>query len=46
MSFPEQLMVAALANALRAGQRGNLAGRAKIAKEFESMLEAGNYEGL
>ena len=44
--FPKQLMVAALANALRAGQHGNLAGSAKIKKEFQSMLEAGNNEGL
>lgn len=44
--FPKQLMVAAVANALRAGRHGNLADRAKIEAEFESMLEAGNYEGL
>jgi hypothetical protein len=44
--LPKQRMVAALANALRAGRHGNLAGRAKIETEFESMLEAGNYEGL
>jgi len=44
--FPKQLMVAAVANALRAGRHGNLADRAKIQTEFESMLEAGNYEGL
>jgi len=44
--FPKQLMVAAVANALRAGRHGNLADRAKIETEFESMLEAGNYEGL
>jgi hypothetical protein len=44
--FPKQLMVAALANALRAGRHGNLAGCAKIETEFESILEARNYEGL
>jgi hypothetical protein len=44
--FPKQLMVAAVANALRAGRHGNLADRAKIETEFESMLEAGSYEGL
>ena len=44
--FPKQLMVAAVANALRAGRHNNLADRAKIEAEFESMLEAGNYEGL
>jgi hypothetical protein len=44
--FPKQLMAAELANALRAGRHGSLPGRAKIETEFESMLEAGNYEGL
>jgi hypothetical protein len=44
--FPKQLMVAAVANALRAGRSRNLADRAKIEAELESMLEAGNYEGL
>jgi len=44
--FPKQLMVAAVANALRAGRSRNLADRAKIESELESMLEAGNYEGL
>jgi hypothetical protein len=44
--FPKQLMVAAVANALRAGRSRNMADRAKIEAELESMLEAGNYEGL
>ena len=44
--FPKQLMVAAVATALRAGRSRNLADRAKIESELESMLEAGNYEGL
>ena len=44
--FPKQLMVAAVANALRAGRSGNMADRAKVETELESMLEAGNYEGL
>jgi hypothetical protein len=44
--FPKQLMVAAVANALRAGHSRNMADRAKIEAELESMLEAGNYEGL
>ncbi len=44
--FPKQLMVAAVANALRAGRTGNLADRAKVESELENMLEAGNYEGL
>jgi hypothetical protein len=44
--FPKQLMVAAVANALRAGRSRNMADRAKIESELENMLEAGNYEGL
>jgi hypothetical protein len=44
--FPKQLMVAAVANTLRAGRSRNMADRAKIEAELESMLEAGNYEGL
>ena len=44
--FPKQLMVAAVANALRAGRSRNLADRAKVQAELESMLDAGNYEGL
>jgi hypothetical protein len=44
--FPKQLMVAAVANALRSGRSGNMADRAKVKAELESMLEAGNYEGL
>jgi hypothetical protein len=44
--FPKQLMVSAVAAALRAGRGSNLAERAKVEQELESMLEAGNYEGL
>ena len=44
--FPKQLMVAAVANAIRAGRTGNMADRAKVEAELESMLQAGNYEGL
>jgi hypothetical protein len=44
--FPKQLMVSAVANALRSGRSGTLGDRAKIETELESMLEAGNYEGL
>ena len=44
--FPKQLMVAAVANALRSGRSGNMADRAKVESELESMLDAGNYEGL
>jgi hypothetical protein len=39
-------MVAAVANALRAGRSRNMADREKIEAELQSMLEAGNYEGL
>lgn len=44
--FPKQLMVAAVVNALRQGRSGNLADRAMVEAEFESMLEGSNYEGL
>ena len=44
--FPKQLMVAAVANALRSGRSRNMADRATVESELESMLEAGNYEGL
>ena len=44
--FPKQLMVAAVANAIRAGHSRNLADRAKVEAELASMLESGNYEGL
>ena len=44
--FPKQLMVAAVASALRGGRSGNMADRTKVETELESMLESGNYEGL
>ena len=44
--FPKQLMINAVANALRQGRSANLADRAKIEAELESMLEGSNYEGL
>ncbi len=44
--FPKQLIVAAVANALRSGRSENMADRAKVEAELEAMLEAGNYEGL
>ena len=44
--FPKQLMVAAVATALRAGRSRNMADREKIETELQSMLESGNYEGL
>ena len=44
--FPKQLMIAAVANAIRAGRTRDMANRAKIESQLESMLESGNYEGL
>ena len=44
--FPKQLMIAAVASALRAGRSANMADRAKVETELEQMLEGGNYEGL
>jgi hypothetical protein len=44
--FPKQLMITAVADALRQGRTGNLADRAKVEAELESTLEGSNYEGL
>lgn len=44
--FPKQLMIAAVVNAMRTGRSRNMADRATVEGELESMLEAGNYEGL
>jgi hypothetical protein len=44
--FPKQLMITAVADALRRGQTGNMADRAKVEVELERMLEGSNYEGL
>jgi hypothetical protein len=44
--FPKQLMLTAVAEALRGGRTGNLADRAKVEAELESALEGSNYEGL
>jgi hypothetical protein len=44
--FPKQLMINAVANALRQGRRDNMADRAKVQAELENMLEGSNYEGL
>ena len=44
--FPKQLMIAAVVNALRTGHSRNMANREKVEAELQSMLEAGNYEGL
>jgi len=44
--FPKQLMITAVADALRQGRTGNMADRAKVEAELESTLEGSNYEGL
>jgi hypothetical protein len=44
--FPKQLMLTAVADALRGGRTGNMADRAKVEAELESALEGSNYEGL
>jgi hypothetical protein len=44
--FPKQLMITAVADALRRGRTGDMADRAKVEAELESTLEGSNYEGL
>jgi len=44
--FPKQLMIEAVAEALRQGRTRNMADRAKVEAELESSLEGSNYEGL
>ena len=44
--FPKQLMIAAVAEALRQRRTANLADPSKIEAELESVLEGSNYEGL
>jgi hypothetical protein len=44
--FPKQLMIQAVAEALRQGRTANMADRAKVEAELESTLEGSNYEGL
>jgi len=44
--FPKQLMIDAVADALRRGRTGNMADRAKVEAELENTLEGSNYEGL
>jgi hypothetical protein len=44
--FPKQLMIEAVADALRQGRTANMADRAKVEAELESTLEGSNYEGL
>jgi len=44
--FPKQLIITAVADALRQGRTATMADRAKIEAELESTLEGSNYEGL
>ena len=44
--FPKQLMLTAVAESLRSGRSANMADRAKVAAELESVMEGSNYEGL
>jgi len=44
--FPKQLMLMAVADALRGGRTANMADRSKIEAELESAMEGSNYEGL
>ncbi len=44
--FPKQLMLTAVADALRRGRAANMADRAKVEAELESAMEGSNYEGL
>jgi hypothetical protein len=44
--FPKQLMLTAVADALRGGRTANMADRNKVEAELESAMEGSNYEGL
>lgn len=44
--FPKQLMLMAVADALRSGRTANMADRDKVENELESAMEGSNYEGL
>jgi hypothetical protein len=44
--FPKQLMLIAVADALRGGRTSNMADRSKVEAELESAMEGSNYEGL
>ena len=44
--FPKQLMLTAVADALRGGRTANMADRSKVEAELQSALEGSNYEGL
>lgn len=44
--FPKQLMLMAVADALRGGRTANMADRSKVEAELQSAMEGSNYEGL
>jgi hypothetical protein len=44
--FPKQLMLTAVADALRGGRTANMADRSKVEAELENAMEGSNYEGL
>lgn len=44
--FPKQLMLMAVAEALRDGRTANMADRSKVEAELESAMAGSNYEGL
>ena len=44
--FPKQLMLTAVADALRGGRTANMADRSKVEAELESAMAGSNYEGL
>ncbi len=44
--FPKQLMLTAIADALRRGRSANMADRSKVEAELQSAMEGSNYEGL
>jgi hypothetical protein len=44
--FPKQLMLMAVADALRGGRTANMADRTKVEAELQSAMEGSNYEGL
>jgi hypothetical protein len=44
--FPKQLMLTAVADALRGGRTSNMADRSKVEAELEIAMEGSNYEGL
>src|SRR6266567_4471607 len=44
--FPKQLMLTAVADAVRSGRTANMADRNKVEAELESAIAGSNYEGL